>query len=68
MVGGWWCTEIITSALLLLFLNQDFESRIKKFEQRGTGAELDNCVLTLLIRLKQEWNSFESSSSEMRLR
>ena len=41
-VGGWWCTEILVSALLLFFLNWDFESRIKKFEQRGAGAELDN--------------------------
>ena len=43
--GGWvggWCIEIIASALLLLFLIWDFESRIKKFEQRGAGAELDN--------------------------
>ena len=43
--GGWmggWCTAIITSALLLLFLNLDFESRIKKYEQRGAGAKLDN--------------------------
>ena len=24
-VGGWWCSEIITSALLLLFLNWDLE-------------------------------------------
>ena len=42
MVGG--CTEIKVSALLLLFLNLDFESRIKKYEQRGAGAELDNHV------------------------
>ena len=42
---GWWvggCTKIITSALLLLFLNCDFESGIWRFVQRGAGAELDN--------------------------
>ena len=36
------------SALLLLFLNGDFDSRIKKFEQRGAGVELDNNILLLL--------------------
>ena len=39
MVGE--CTEIIASALLLLFFNSDFKRRIKKFEQREAGAELD---------------------------
>ena len=33
---------VVASALLLLFLNRDFESGIKKFEQRVAGAELDN--------------------------
>ena len=42
VVGGGWCTEILTSALLLLFLNWYFEFWNKRFEQRGAGAELDN--------------------------
>ena len=47
MGGGWWwwCTEILASALLLLFLNWNFECWIKIFEQRWTGAELDKINL-----------------------
>ena len=44
MGGWWWCTEILASALLILYLNLDFESRVKKFEQKGAGAELDNII------------------------
>ena len=40
VVGGGWAV-IVASALLHLFLIWDFESRIKKFEQRWAGSELD---------------------------
>ena len=50
-VGGGGCTEIVISALLLFFLNRDFESRIKKFEKRGAGAELDNNLSIGLVSL-----------------
>ena len=42
MDGGWWCTVILMSALLLSFLNWDFESWVKRFEQRTARAKLDN--------------------------
>ena len=54
-VGG--CTEIITSALLLLFLNWDFDSRVKKFKKRGAGAELENILEVHLISHKSKFKT-----------